>query len=353
VIRRRHRWTFLALGLALGLAQGPAAASPPVVGILPLANHTGQLDALDALVDRLHAELSDHGVTFVSSQELRPLLRRHRIRSVGEVGSEAAALIRAESGVDFLLLGSLQVHDEAALEAALSLRVVDARDLRVVGATSEAASGAEFEGLFGTGGITRMEPVVDRIVAAAVATLVPLLDTTTPVPSPDGPRLAMIPFDDLSDTPRAGAIVTDIVLSQLVAAGYVLVEPGLVTEVLLAERAMTRGTIDLPTLRALRDALAPDYLLTGVVDRLDIARGDPDVATPSLALGARLVDAHAGMPVAAWEFERSGTDSETILGRGSIRTLGALVRATAADLRARLDHQLADHTPDEGSSIDR
>lgn len=351
--RRCHWWTFLALGLALGLARGPAAATPPAVGILPLANHTGQLDALDSVIGRLHAELAGHGITFVSSMELRPLLRQHRIRSVGEIGNAAAAVVAAEMGVAYLMLGSLQVHDELAQEVALSLRVLDARNLQVIGATSQAASGIDFQGLFGTGGVAGMAPVVDRVVTAAVAALAPLLDPAAPLQTPRGPRLALVPFDDLSEAPRAGAIVTDIVLSQLVAAGYVLVEPGLITEVFLAERAMTRGQIDLPTLWALRDAVAPDYLLTGVVDRLEIAHGDPTVVTPSLALGARLIDARSGAPLAAWELERTGDDSETILGHGRVQSLGALVQAAAEDLRSLIENEIDHDTSGKGSNLDR
>ncbi len=114
-------------------------------------------------------------------------------------------------------------------------------------------------------------------------------------------------------------------------------------EVFLAEQTVARGQIDRPTLRAMRQAQAPDYVLTGMVDELAPACGDLTVTAPSGAVGLRLLSAEDGRLLAAWELQRSGDDGEGMLGYGRIHSLGRLAGSLASDLVKRLGDQLGDY----------
>ncbi len=141
------------LGLAVCLTAAVAPAA--TLGILPLANHTGRGEARAAVAAGLHARLRQAGVTIRTAEQLRPMLRKHRIRAMGQIGAADASLLRDEAGVDMLLLGSIDVYDEPSLEVAISLRLLDLHRLELVAAVSTATAGEDFAGLFDTAGESR------------------------------------------------------------------------------------------------------------------------------------------------------------------------------------------------------
>ncbi len=322
----------------------------PRLAILPLANHSGRMEAVEVLVPGIHERLYEAGVEFMTAQELRPLLREHRIRGIGQIGAGGAALIRRKTGVNYILLGSIDVYDEQSMDVAISLRILNARSLRLVKATSVSAAAEDYTGFFDFGRVTEMSVVADRVLDEAFENLGWPLLAPTKLAQADAKRVAIIPFENMSEIPQANAIMANILLSNLLAEGYFTLEPGFVNEVFLLRRTMARGAIDVETLRFLHETFSIDIAVTGVVDFMQSARGDLTLSVPSLAFGARLLDADIGRPRAAWDIRREGTEGEWLLGLGRTHSLGQLGDDATQELIRLLDIEL-DESPPEGDPL--
>lgn len=360
---RASRLMMMVVGLIASLAVGAACqtmpASPleyesdeqvPRLGVLPLANYSGRMEAIEVLVPGIYERVQATGVKFLTAEDLRPLLREYRIRSIGRIGAGGAVLIRWKTGVNYLLLGSIDIYDDQSLEVGISLRILNARTLTLVKATSVAAAAEDYTGFFDIGRVTDIKVVADRVLDKAFEDLGwPLLTPRKPVP-PDATHIAIIPFENMSEMPQANAIMENIILSNLLAEGYVTMEPGIVNEVFLMRRTMARGQIDLATLAFLHDTYSLDVAVTGVVGFMQPARGDLTLNVPSLAFGARLLDADTGHLRAAWDIRREGSDGEWLLGFGRTSSLGQLGSEAARKLIRLLDIEL-DDSPPEGDPL--
>lgn len=325
-----------------GDAGTEEASDVPAVLVLPFANYTQRNDAPQVLMPHVYRQLTERGITHLSATEIRPILRRHRIRSVGRIGAEAAAILRQETGAEAILVGSFDFYEELSqLEVGLSVRLVDIESSTLLAAASNAATGRDFERLFGLGRIESMEALAERVVND----LIDRLEIETALArSVDGkespgpcPRVAIVPFDNRSEYSYGGEVFGNILLSALVAGNYVVLEPGAVHEHFLSEQVMHRGQIDAPTLQSLSTRFDLCYVITGVVERYEVARGVSATSYPELIFGARLLDARRGALVATVSSERNGGDSIVLLDMGRCRALGQLTRKTAKAVVERVD----------------
>lgn len=318
----------LAWIILLALTAGEAVAKEDYGGklaILPLENSSGRLRALHLTDSCLAAYLADHGFSLLPDSQLRPILRAHRIRSVGSIGRDGAELLWHEAGVRYLLLGSIDVFEEGALpEAALSLRILDATTLRIVWAGSDAGSGQDGTWLFGMGKTADIGILLDRIV---VRMLAPLADCFPDrcVIGTTGYTAAIIPLENYSDDVHASDIASNVLLTRLVALGIGVVEPGLVEDVLVRRQVMPRGEIDLDTWKAINRECRADFLVTGAVDQFQPGRGDVLTADPLLELSLRFLRP-GGSVRAIRAGQTAGDRGESFFGLGREYSMGRLLR---------------------------
>ena len=295
------------------------------LAILPLENSSGRLKALRLTDSCLAWYLADHGFSVLPDSQLRPILRAHRIRSVGSIGRTGAELLWHEAGVRYLLLGSIDVFEEGALpEAALSLRILDVTTLRIVWAGSGAGSGQDGSWLFGMGKTADIGILLDRIVGRLLAPLANCFPDRCVIGT-TGYTAAIIPLENYSDDMHAGDIATNILLTRLVALGIDVVEPGLVEDILVRRQVMPRGEIDLETLKAIRRECRASLLVTGAVDQFQPGRGDALTANPLLELSIRFLRSGASVQ-AIRAGQTAGDRAETIFGLGREYSMGRLLR---------------------------
>ncbi|MCA9729237.1 MAG: hypothetical protein KC729_16235, partial [Candidatus Eisenbacteria bacterium] len=242
------------------------------VALLPLVDYS-EFGASDSLIlSVLETELADRGIAFRSPDELRPVLRAHRIRSQGSLSQNEAEILARESGVGRALFTVVCGYAvDRAPEFALSLRVVDLRTMDVEGAAVASAVGDDFAGWFGVGRKEESAALVAPIVRKALAEL-----ERSPSHHLDLPRLLVVPFDDVGEHPRAGEVVTEAAFAELFAAGWPVVEPGLARDLFLRRHVVPRGGVDAPTLQALRDSLGVELVLTGEVQTFRSAQSSAE-----------------------------------------------------------------------------
>jgi len=325
-----------AITAELSATDAIEALTGKTVAVLPFANYTGTSHAVTTIVPMIYKELSQSGIDYITSTDLRPTLRQYRIRSVGKIGSADAHSIRESTGATVLLAGSFDVYrEEGNPDVAISLRLIDVEHMKIMAAVSIAATGEDFAGLFGVGRLSSAEKVAQRLVEKLFKQLRKDLEMASRRHQDEkaGHRLAVVTFDNITDTRYAGEIVSGILVSGLVQDGFEVLEPGLVDELMLRDQIVLRGEIRLQLLRELADQYNLDFLITGRVEGFSPQRGSVEETHPEFEFGARQLDASTGKILATYDGNTSGADSETILGLGRCHSLGELVARSFKGLR--------------------
>jgi len=319
------------------LAQVAAVAAvdslPPEFLILPVVNYSEKVEAHNLLMPRLHHYLDQLGVTYRTSDELRPLLREHRIRSRGWIGLAATGILHRETQARYLLLGSWDIlRVEINPEIGLSLRVLDLETLVVIAAVSVGLTGDDFTQALGLGRITSIEVLANIAMQRAVDALFPLPTDMVPRMSYRGCfQVALIPFDNYSNIPNAGDIVTNIVLSRLLAQGYFVVEPGFVRELGLTLEIINRGGVDRESSQSILANFDACRVVTGTVEKFHVARGMPALTVPEIALGIRVMSPYDGNLYMMEELQGAGDDGEGMFQGGRIHALVPLANKILQD----------------------
>ena len=310
------------------LAQAPAVADSgdtelPLIAILPFANNTGDPDAAEIFEPALHGALGRNRLTYLTAAALRPMLREHRIRSRGWISRKGAEIIAAEMGVRYLLLGSWDVlRRDGNVEVGFSVRVLETASMALVAGVSVGGTGEDSVGWLDLGRVDDVSALADTLLVRALTDLAPFPPPTEVLRSWRGcNHLAVIPFDNFSGTRHAGDIVTNILLSRLLAEGYFVVEPGFVRELGIARETVVKGGVDRASARAIEEALGACRVVTGAVDVFEPARGDPSLSIPRLAVGLRVTSSSSGNLYMIRNLDAAGDDKQSVFHFGRVHSL--------------------------------
>ena len=148
----------------------------------------------------------------------------------------------------------------------------------------------------------------------------------------DHPRVALLPFENLSGREDQSQVFTRIFFAQLVGTGAVeVVDPVQIDAAMDSLRIRATGSMTIGQLRAMADTLHVPYVMLGNVLESDMVR-DPDGEIPSVGASLRLVEAATGRVAWAGVLFRSGSDRETVFGWGRVRSTEKLVMTLAQDM---------------------
>ncbi len=314
--------------------------------VLPLKDYTDNSNAQEPIVNAIYTSLAERGIEFVAPEELRPILRRNRIRAAGSVSPSDAAAIGRAVGVDILLVGSIDFYRDAQnLECGLSLRLVSPSSMTILSSVSLAATAQGQIGLFGTGAPDSISDLIPMVAEKIIGELyAPLLNPGQDKPNANAAiRTVVLPFENISKDRHAGKIAANWLLSELVGAGYSVIEPGAVIDLTLPNGGSPVGEIDYPRLQLVREKLSADVVVTGEVDRFRSARSLSLASKPELEFGLRLTDAATGVVAAIHNAEHDGGESETIFGLGRCHSLGLLLQSALKNALHRLQPTLTNY----------
>lgn len=341
-----------ALGLVLGLALAtalvagaPARAAQRVpaapgeaaelTAVLPLQDRTGDRDAAAAVEVALLAELERRGPV-LTPDEIRPVLRRLRLRNADETAPEALVELARELGATRLLAATLhEVDRQRVPRLTASARAYD-------GATGELA----WVGFEGVSGLDR-RGLLERGVVADVATLVPdlarrLLATPTRDRQTAGPplgvgRVVLVPLEGVTEygATAAAEAMTEATRAALFAAGVETVSANRVAELLRQERTSRWGGLPIDLREALAERCGAELAVTGTVEAFEVSGSELE-PEPRVAVALRLLDVRTGRILWSGGLERGGWDFETVFRRGRIYSRGALAERLVTTLVRRL-----------------
>lgn len=342
IVRAGAKGLFVLLVTFGVVGPGSASAQHDVV-VLPFANYTGRHEAFEKILPAFCAGLEGMGLSVVDPDSIRPMLRRHRIRSLGQLGSTDARVLREETGAHFVLLGSLDLYEpDTTFEVSLSVRLLDLGSMELVGATSVGLSVQETERWFGTGRVADVDAVVDRVVERALLSLRAPLGGVEPRERARYHTcglVAVVPFDDHSDSRYAAEILQSFFMAAMVEADWRIVEPGFVRELLLDHQRVARGGVTTEVLELLRDELGVCWVVTGEVETFRIATDNGGSSVPSVDFGLRLVDARNPRLVSTLQLARDGAQGEGLFGRGREYSIARVVQHCMNDVTRWMDRE--------------
>lgn len=331
--------------LSILLVGWAAAESSRPLILLPPANPSGSRDAEELVQSLLLEEFRRRGIPVQDSRgELRTLLRKHRIRSVGQIGRDDAVILRNHSGGRALLFLSVDVYrdDSAGVEVGLSMRLLELDTLRLSAAAAYGATSETYGISFGRGRVHDVRELATRVVRELVDDL---LGSEAMAPRRKvGARVAMVPLENPAKNAGASDIVEMALINGLLNRGFDVLEPGFSREQFIRNGLAHRGGIDLSSIEGLRDELDVDYVLTGSVETLEPARGDLSVAVPSARFHLRLLDTASGRIVWTDHFEGDGTMSEGFFGRGRRTSTHQFLELAIKELIDRMEDTLGEES---------
>lgn len=339
------------LGLTVQPASGSAdnggLSSSEAIGkvaVLTFGNLTETDSRYQFIVDQVQLALQAMNIDFVAADDLRPVLRKHRIRSRGRISQFDASVLRDDLGVDLILIGSIDLIRETDMpELSLSLRLVSPDSVTIRSAVSVSASGRDYTGLFEVGTVEDIDRLIELVAADAVQKLLKGLQEPAKTSFRPDRRWAVVPFDNSSKNRSAGQIMANWVISYLVTEGYKVVEPGTIDRLFQPNGGSTIGGIDSKRANLTYDSLGVSYVITGEVDIFNQASGILENSTPELTFGARVSDSQSGMVVTSYESETTGDQFETILGIGRYHSIGRLAPRIFEDMRKSFEKGMVNY----------
>jgi len=139
-------------------------------------------------------------------------------------------------------------------------------------------------------------------------------------------RIALLPLEDYGQEEGGGLVIQGTLEEGLTRMGYEIADPGAVKRVLLAERVRQTGMVSLPLAQLLAKELGVRAIMVGAVTAY---RGGDD---PEAGLVCRLVDVRDGRLIWGNAASAIGSQFETVMGLGKVRTATGLVRRVVDDL---------------------
>lgn len=158
-------------------------------------------------------------------------------------------------------------------------------------------------------------------------------------------RIAILPFDNLSEEINAGERVTHVFIAALHKERVVqILELGEVERFLIRNRIRSTAQLDLSLLSAMGRELGVDAVLLGIVDEYGyrIMSGEQ---IPVAGISVRMLDTKTGKILLAASYSRSGMDSETVFTFGRIRSVTQLTDEVASETAKSLARRFPGKLP--------
>ncbi len=148
-------------------------------------------------------------------------------------------------------------------------------------------------------------------------------------------RVAVLPFDNLTDAEGAARHVHDIFTVELLKTGkFSVVDPGEVEGVLTSERIRFISELSSEQTRKIASDLNVSALIEGTVLEYGIrqVQGYNVTEVPFISLLVKMVDAGSGKILWASSYSRNGNDTEKVFGIGRITSLDRLTEVMAREV---------------------
>lgn len=270
------------------------------LAVLPIENLSGKYAPLNEIRQTMIGKLKELNFSILDDEKMERFMSRHRIRYVGGLDSETAMAFRDETGVDGVIITSLELFSEGTPpKIALNCRMLSTDNPSIVWMDSIGLTGDDSPGLLGLGIINKKEALMDKAFSFLFESLIKRLSgeetALTAVAGRYNPkmhysapngycpgrgcRVAVVPFYNSSERKNAGDIMALHFVKELLRYGFSVIEPGDVRQRLLNIRVIMNDGLSISDAYFLSNALEADLIFTGrVLEYRDLeATGVPQI----------------------------------------------------------------------------
>lgn len=156
--------------------------------------------------------------------------------------------------------------------------------------------------------------------------------------------VAVLPFHNISESLNAGVIMSNMIIAELVRDGkFRVVKYGDVRNFFLQRRLTSVPTIDVETLRALRQEFKVDIVIIGTVLQYESDEGirernrEKRTHIPSIAISSTILDTRSGRILGKGEFMEKGSAKGYLLTDKKRQDTFALAQKLAQRLVDAID----------------
>jgi TolB-like protein len=334
------------LGDACADPEGRAAAPRmSAIAVFPVENLSGGRVPGDAIRQFLVDRLVLDGVEVLGAGVLDDFMTRHRVRYAAGVDAVLGQALRQETGVDGVLIASVELLSAAAPpKAAILARLISLRPTPIiVWADAVGMAGDDAPGFFELGVVhdpdRLLERVLDRLARSLLAYVRSGAAPAGPAPAAKfRPKtfyrrlalepgrtysVAVLPFYNLSERRQAGEILALLFASHLSRLPrFQVVERGEVRRQLLEARVIMDGGVSLRDAELVASLVAADFVLAGRV----LAYRDYEGAegTARVEFSSVLIEGRSRQIVWSSDSYNEGRDGVRFFERGTSRTAHAM-----------------------------
>jgi TolB-like protein len=330
------------------------------VAVFPTENLAGvaipSAEVRESLIDRFTAE----GITVLGDDALEAFMASHRVRYGAGIDSVTAEQLRSETGVDGVVVATVELSSEAAPpKAALFARLISITGTPVVTWADDAGiAGDEAPGLFELGLVNDYGIVLKRALDRVGQSLTAYLRTgqvgkDVECASKFRPKayhrsltlepgrahtVAVVPFFNLSERRGAGEIMALHFIRHLSAfSDFSVVDAGVARQPLLDARIIMDSGLSISDADTVAALIQAEFVLAGRVIRYDDYEGPG--GQNGVEFSTALIEKKTRKVVWSSDSYNAGTDGIGFFGRGSTKTAHAMatqmVRLTAELMAGR------------------
>ncbi|RMF93628.1 MAG: hypothetical protein D6734_09715 [Candidatus Schekmanbacteria bacterium] len=322
--------------------------------ILPFENIGGQQVGWDFILDKIKSVLVEKGYAVISGDEIEPYLLEDRIRDTSNVSQEFISKIGKLTGAAYVLVGMIDivVVSEENPQFGLSARVLSAEDSSILWADYLGSTGDSTKMILGLGNIKSLKKLITKVVKKVFASIpsagkaflrrsfLHRLSFARFFPNVDyyyssdflkkvkNFKIAVLPFENLSERRGAGKVLRDIFLVSLFKySTFEVIDSGRVKNAIVKYKVWPYGGVDIEGLQKVKAALDADAVIVGVVeDYNEGLRKRGVTSSPEISVYARMIDTKDGKIIWTSEDSAKGEDTQIVLDFGVIKSAVELAK---------------------------
>jgi TolB-like protein len=312
------------------------------VAVLPVYNLSGMPAPLSDIRQSLIESLKKRGLNTLEAEVLQRFMAKYRIRYTGGIDEEIAKAFRKETGVETVLITSLELYSEISPpKVALTSRLVSTgHSPSILWIKGIGLAGDDSPGILELALIENPQTLSKMAVQNITASLAEYLSDQrygiglpkkrkkfrpkviyrSPILDPGiKHRVAVLPFLNLSERKYAGEIMALHFVGQLgEAANFDVIEPGAVRHTQLGTRIIMDDGLSLANAGAFFSRLDADLVLTGKV--MDYQDYQGAAGKPKVDFSAMLIERKSREVVWSSKSYNEGDDGVYFFDRGKVNT---------------------------------
>jgi hypothetical protein len=336
----------------------PVRERPGRVAIFPVENLTGRAAPLREIRAMLADRLRSRGFGVLDEESLNRVMTRHRIRYTGGVDKEVAGALKAEAGVEAVLIPTLELYDETnPPKVAMFCRMVATGDNpAVLWIDGTGKSGDDSPGILELGLVEDPFVLLARVVDSLAESLArhrletgdrsagakvarkfqpKLLYRSELLDPAKKYSIAIVPFFNKTDRKYAGEIIALHMMRNLMRfENLEIVETGVVRRELLQFRIIMSDGVSLPQTETILNAVNADLVLNGEVLEYQDYQGPNGVAKVDFSV--LFIERKSRQVIYSSYSQNQGDDGVVFFDWGRVNTAHAMAAQMAWSISERM-----------------